>query len=145
MQKKIYSTVPPLFSCCVVSKCPQESKCLRALGYKMMKEEGAEHLHIVNPEQCTTDEACRHFRSNVPERYARGFICMKQKMLPGQYSTFRDILISHFGRNSFYERRCGDIALSPKEQEIVLKALHKAGVTEELPFEAYENAYNWYD
>lgn len=145
MQKKLYKTVPAQFPCCVVTDCPQESKCLRALGYKMTKEEGAETLRIVNPGQCTADEACRHFRSNTPERYARGFIGMQQNMLPGQYYRFSNTLISHFSRTQFYERRRGAVALSPKEQKVVLKALHKAGVTEDLPFDAYEETYSWYD
>ncbi len=66
-------------------------------------------------------------------------------MFPGQYQTFMTTLIGKFGRNAYFERRRSETALSPKEQEIVLAALRKAGITEEMKFDAYEENVNWYD
>ena len=54
-------------------------------------------------------------------------------------------LIGKFGRNAYFERRRGDSPLSPKEQETVLAALLKAGITENIPFDKYEDIINWYD
>ncbi|MDR4037909.1 MAG: DUF6078 family protein, partial [Parabacteroides sp.] len=51
----------------------------------------------------------------------------------------------HFGRNPYFERRRGEFPLSPKEQRIVLNALRRVGVTEELRFDHYEESVNWYD
>lgn len=48
-------------------------------------------------------------------------------------------------RNGYFERRRGDSALSPKEQETVLSILKAAGVTEEMKFDSYEENINWYD
>ena len=53
--------------------------------------------------------------------------------------------LSHFGRNPYFERRRGEFPLSPKEQRIVLNALRRVGVTEELRFDHYEESVNWYD
>ena len=55
------------------------------------------------------------------------------------------ICISEWGRNPYFERRRGARLIPPKEQEFALKALKIAGVTEEMQFDAYEEAINWYD
>ena len=47
--------------------------------------------------------------------------------------------------NPYFERRRGEFPLSPKEQRIVLNALRRVGVTEELRFDHYEESVNWYD
>ena len=70
--------------------------------------------------------------------------CLHQ-MFPAQYQQFMSILMSHFGRNPYFERRRGESPLSPKEQRIVLNALRRVGVTEELRFDHYEESVNWYD
>ena len=54
-------------------------------------------------------------------------------------------LIGVFGRSDYYERRSGRLSLSPKEQETVLAALRKAGITEDLPFDRYEVQINYCD
>ena len=55
------------------------------------------------------------------------------------------LLMREFSRNPYFERRRGETALAPKEQHIVLQALRKAGVTEDLKFDTYEENINWYD
>ncbi|MEO3239187.1 DUF6078 family protein, partial [Parabacteroides distasonis] len=93
----------------------------------------------------TRDEACPYFRDSAPVTYARGFTGMQSRMFPAQYQQFMSILMSHFGRNPYFERRRGEFPLSPKEQRIVLNALRRVGVTEELRFDHYEESVNWYD
>ena len=102
-------------------------------------------LSVVNPGRCSKDDKCKFYRSNKPITYARGFAHFQKRMFPEQYDRFSTILISKFGRNAYYERRRGDTALTPKEQQIVLDALKAAGVTEEMKFERYEENTNWYD
>ena len=77
--------------------------------------------------------------------YARGFTNFQKRMFPDQYLKFMNMLIATFGRNAYFERRRGETALSPKEQAIVLKALKKVGVTEEMEFDKYEENLNWND
>lgn len=54
-------------------------------------------------------------------------------------------LIVQFGRSAYFERRSGQTLLSPAEQEIVLAALHQAGVMEDFQFDKYVELYNWFD
>ena len=51
--------------------------------------------------------------------------------------------MGRYGRNPYYERRKGVIALSPDEQQFVRNALRKVGVTEELEFDRYETGLLW--
>ena len=53
------------------------------------------------------------------------------------------MLICHFGRNQYFKRRRGDIALPPEEQEVIQIALEKAGVTQPMEFDEYIEAINW--
>ena len=108
-------------------------------------EQPATVLRLLNPTLCTRDEACPYFRDSAPVTYARGFTGMQSRMFPAQYQQFMSILMSHFGRNPYFERRRGEFPLSPKEQRIVLNALRRVGVTEELRFDHYEESVNWYD
>ena len=105
----------------------------------------AAHRTTGNRTLCTRDEACPYFRDSAPVTYARGFTGMQSRMFPAQYQQFMSILMSHFGRNPYFERRRGEFPLSPKEQRIVLNALRRVGVTEELRFDHYEESVNWYD
>ena len=119
--------------------------CLHQIAYQPLIEQPATVLRLLNPTLCTRDEACPYFRDSAPVTYARGFTGMQSRMFPAQYQQFMSILMSHFGRNPYFERRRGEFPLSPKEQRIVLNALRRVGVTEELRFDHYEESVNWYD
>ena len=53
------------------------------------------------------------------------------------------MLICHFGRNQYFKRRRGDIALPPEEQEVRQIALENAGVTQPMEFDEDIDAINW--
>ena len=144
MPKKIYTSLPPGDAVCLHSDCPMAETCLHRIVYPVLLEKD-DMLHVVNPNRCSKDAQCKFYRSNKPVTYARGFAHFQKRMFPEQYDRFSTILISKFGRNAYYERRRGDTALTPKEQQIVLDALKAAGVTEEMKFERYEENTNWYD
>lgn len=144
MPKKDYTTIPAQFAVCLHGDCPMATTCLHQVAYEEMVMKN-EYLYFINPTRCVKDQTCKHYRSSQPEIFARGFTNFQKKMYPGQYETFKHLLIGYFSRNCFYERRRGDYAISPKEQQIILKALFQAGVTEELKFDSYEERINWYD
>lgn len=144
MPKKTYKTLPSGYPVCQYSDCPMAATCLHQMAYpKLMETEN--YLRLINPQKCSKTETCRFYRDSRPVTYARGFTNFQKKMYPGQYSTFMYTLIGKFGRNGYFERRRGDSALSPSEQEMVLAALRKAGITEKLKFDRYEENVNWYD
>ena len=54
-------------------------------------------------------------------------------------------LIMEFGRNEYFAYRRGETPLSPKYQETVIAALRKVGITEDFPFDRYEEHINYCD
>ena len=144
MPKKFYTSFPSGYAVCLHSDCPMAETCLHRIVYPVLLEKD-DMLHVVNPNRCSKDAQCKFSRTTKPVTYARGFAHFQKRMFPEQYDRFSTILISKFGRNAYYERRRGDTALTPKEQQIVLDALKAAGVTEEMKFERYEENTNWYD
>ena len=137
--------IPIDYAVCQQQDCPRAEKCLHQIAYRPLIEQPATVLRLLNPTLCTRDGACPYFRDSAPVTYARGFTGMQSRMFPAQYQQFMSILMSHFGRNPYFERRRGEFPLSPKEQRIVLNALRRVGVTEELRFDHYEESVNWYD
>lgn len=144
MPKKLYKDIPQNYPVCQQQQCPLAKHCLHQIAYAPLLLRDT-YLKLINPTQCSCNETCPHFRDAQPIVYARGFLSMQKKMFPEQYQTFMSRLIAHFGRNPYFERRRGETALSPKEQEIVCEALKHAGVTEHLDFDHYEENLCWYD
>lgn len=144
MPKKLYKSIPKNYLVCQHSDCPMAATCLRQISYTELLE-NEEFIHLINPNKCSKDVTCKYLRDNQPIMYARGFTNFQKRMFPDQYLKFMNQLIATFGRNPYFERRRGETALSPKEQAIVLKALKRAGVTEEMKFDKYEENLNWND
>ena len=144
MAKKFYTSPPAGYAVCQHADCPMADTCLHQIVYPAALEKD-DVMSVVNPSKCSKDGKCRYYRSNKPVTYARGFAHFKDRMYPEQYARFSMILIGKFGRNAYYERRRGDVTLSPTEQRIVLEALKRAGVTEEMRFDSYVDNINWYD
>ena len=144
MPKKFYTSIPSGYAVCQYSDCQMAETCLHQIVY-LTRLEKDDIISMVNPNRCSKDDKCKFYRSNKPITYARGFAHFQKRMFPDQYDRFSMILMSKFGRNAYYERRRGDTALTPKEQKIVLDALKRVGVTEEMKFESYEENTNWDD
>lgn len=139
---KIYKDIPAGYPLCLHNDCPMADSCLRQLAYRRHEELGT-FLKLINPSQCSKREDCTHYVSNKPVRFAKGFVNFQKRMYPDQYDKFMTLLICHFGRNQYFKRRRGDIALSPEEQEVVKIALEKAGVAKLMEFDEYLETINW--
>ena len=118
--------------------------CLHQTANSTLMEH-EEYLQLINPTRCSQNESCIYYRDSKPVTYARGFTNFQKRMFPGQYSRFMSICINHWSRNPYFERRRGDRSLPPDEQAFILNALKKAGVTEDMKFDSYEENINWYD
>lgn len=142
MPKKFHKEAPNSYPVCLHDDCLRAATCLHQLAYQPLQER-IPILHLLNPRQCVKDGQCPHYRNSAPVRYARGFTGMQKRMYPGQYDIFMATLVLQFGRNPYFERRKEERPLSPHEQKIVRRALRKAGVTEDLDFDSYEESIPW--
>ena len=144
MIKKLFTAVPQDYPVCIHTQCPKAGECLHRIAFEKLRTENT-YMRLLNPNRCAADGSCTNFRCNKPVRYARGFTGFQHRMYPDQYDRFMSILIMHFGRNPYYGRRRGTIAMPPEEQELVLQVLRNVGVTVEIQFDSYVDAINWYD
>lgn len=142
MSKTLSKEVPENYALCLREDCPCASTCLRRLACKPMMERFT-YLRVLNPDRCVPGSSCPYYRDSTPVVYARGFKGMQSRMLPAQYQKFRELLSGQSNLNKFYLWRRGEFALSPEEQNQVLWALRQAGVTDELPFDRYEESICW--
>lgn len=136
--------IPNSYPICEHKDCSVASTCLHHLVLMyMMQTENI--LQLINPKKCSKDVNCDFYRNNTPIIYARGFTNFQKHMYPEQYKSFMAKCMEHWSRNPYFERRRGDIPLSPIDQEFLFKTLKEVGVTEEMRFDNYEEDINWYD
>lgn len=144
MYKKTHRSLPAEFPACQFSDCPMAETCLHQVAYPQLVE-SQNYVKLISPRLCSRDKECTFYRGAQPVLYARGFTNFQSKMLPKQYREFMSTLIEQFGRGGYFYRRKGVNLLPPAEQEIVLRALRKSGIQEDLPFDEYEELINWFD
>jgi hypothetical protein len=135
--------IPGGYAMCTRNDCKVCNHCLRHIAYNDVGKD-LKRLMIVNPLLVEPNEQCEHFRTDELATYARGFVKMKQEMLPRQYDEFMIRLIGRFGRTGYYERRRGQRLCSPPEIEFIRKVLQEIGLPD-LEFDGYEQQYNWCD
>lgn len=135
--------IPKSFALCIHEQCPLAERCLRRIAWSAVVD-GEEQFSIISPSYAVSGEECSYFRPAERVVYARGFRGMQARMLPGQYAAFSQRLISHFSRNSYYERRRGERLCSPKDMAYIREVLDELGLVH-LEFDAYEEHCNFTD
>lgn len=142
-KKMTIEDVPGGYAMCTRNDCAVCEHCLRHIAFDKV----GRNLRIishVNPLPVEPNEQCEYFRTDELATYARGFVKMKQEMLPRQYDAFMVKLIGRFGRTGYYERRRGERVCSPSEIEFIRSVLKDLGLPA-LEFDSYQQQYNWYD
>lgn len=144
MHKKIHTTAPAHYPVCMHKDCPMAGKCLRQIAYSVLIE-NQESLNLINPDRCSKNSACRHFRDSTPTRYAKGFKNFQKRMTMEQYAKFVTLMKQEFGHNPYYYRRNGTTLITPQEQHVIHSALHDVGIAEDWDFDQYVNSCRWSD
>lgn len=144
MPRKIYTTLPSDYTVCLHADCPMAATCLHQIAFSALQK-SERFLKLINPSECTKNSTCQHHRDSKPVKFAYGFTGFQKRMFPAQYKTFMNSLIMEFGRNEYFAYRRGETPLSPEYQETVIAALRKVGITEDFPFDRYEEHINYCD
>lgn len=139
---KFHKDMPDNYPLCLHADCPKADTCLRQLAFRRHAEQGL-YLRLLNPTRCTKQNNCPHYADSKPVVFAKGFTNFQKQMFPGQYDKFMTLLVGYFGRNAYFNRRRGDILLSPEEQGIIKIALKKSGITHQMEFDNYIESINW--
>ena len=136
--------VPGGYGLCTRNDCAVCNHCLRHMAYNDVVTKELWVINHVNPLRVVPNAQCPYFRTDELATYGKGFVKMKQEMLPRQYDEFSCRLISKFGRTGYYERRRGERLCSPSEMKVVRAVLHDLGLPN-LEFDSYVKKLNWCD
>lgn len=136
--------VPGGYGLCTRNDCAVCNHCLRHIAYNDVVTEELWVINHVNPLRTVPNAECPYFRTDELVTYAKGFVKMKQEMLPRQYDEFKCRLTGKFGRTGYYERRRGERLCSPSEMIVVHAVLHDLGLPN-LEFDGYVKKLNWCD
>ena len=127
---------------CIHGGCEMADQCLRALGYRDV-ENGDVEFPIVNPALATGGESCPFLATAKVVRYARGFRKVMDKVTGEQKSAIYKTLMSHFGKNPYYDTRNGKYLISPGQQDYIRSVFEESGVRGLEYFDAYEERTEW--
>ena len=136
--------VPGGYGLCTRNDCAVCNHCLRHIAYNDVVTEELWVINHVNPLRIVPNAQCPFFRSDELATYAKGFVKMKQEMLPRQYDEFKCRLTGKFGRTGYYERRRGERLCSPSDIRKIRAVLQELKLPE-LEFDGYVKQLNWGD
>lgn len=143
-KKLTMKDVPGGYGLCTRNDCAVCNHCLRHIAYNDVVTEELWVINHVNPLRVVPNDQCPYFRTDELATYGKGFVQMKQKMLPGQYVDFSSRLIGKFGRTGYYERRRGERLCSPSDIRKIRAVLQELKLPE-LKFDGYVKKFNWCD
>lgn len=137
--------VPSSYPICTSESCSECTHCLHAHFVSQVLS-GERTFTLINSHHPKYQEgkACELYRSDSPERYARGLTRAMGEMSHNNYVAFTNYLIAKHTKTQFYRIKRGDIPLSPAEQAKLQALLRTYGCTGEEPFDSYEMRYTWY-
>jgi hypothetical protein len=136
--------VPGGYGLCTRNDCAVCNHCLRHIAYNDVVTDELWVINHVNPLRVKPTAECDYFRTDELATYAKGFVKMKQEMLPRQYDEFMCRLIGKFGRTGYYERRRGERLCTPSEIKAIRTVLQELKLPD-LEFDGYVKQFNWCD
>ena len=136
--------VPAYFACCFQQGCAKEATCLHKLACQYVQKE-KQQIICINPLHVEGKEGedCPCYKEAVRVRMARGFLRAIGTVQSAKVDDVAQQLSEKFNRAYYYRMRKGTMPLTPMQQEIVAKVLIKAGASQPVEFDAYEDDYLW--
>lgn len=122
---------------CVRKDCELASTCARAIAFREVTDDDREFM-IVNPNVVTGRSDCEMVAIIKTVRFARGFKQALGKVPADDANIIYHILMGHFGKNQYYDRRNGKLLLPPEEQEYIRKVFAQYAYADEV-FDGYED------
>ena len=136
--------VPAYFACCFQQGCAKEATCLHKLACQYVQKE-KQQIICINPLHVEGKEGedCPCYKEAVRVLMARGFLRAIGTVPSAKVDDVAQQLSEKFNRAYYYRMRKGTMPLTPMQQEIVAKVLIKAGASQPVEFDAYEEDYLW--
>ena len=135
-----YETMPEHYLLCFNDECPLANNCLHRIAAQSGQQKD-ELVWAVNPKQCC-GESCRHYMENKVVTMAYGMVDSFHEVKADDIAALRNTLINHFGRGSYYLRRNGLRAITPKEQQYIDSVFRKFGY--KVKYDRTEEETQWF-
>lgn len=126
---------------CACGGCEMANNCIRQIAFREA-DETDKHLMVINPKLVTQNADCEYFAHLEVIRYARGFKNVFANVPMGAANIIYHKLMTHFGKNQYYDRRNGKLLLPPGEQEYIATVFAEYGITSDI-FDSYEDKEAW--
>lgn len=124
------------YAACPLASCKKSSTCIRYAAYLKAQAEKESYSILNTSKFTTTDAGCENYLTPVKQRMARGFQAIYET-LPKRNSHYFWTCVSFMNETSWYRAKRGDLLLTPKEQEILLKAFRVNGADMSVGFDGY--------
>lgn len=136
----LYQNAPKHYLLCYNDECALADTCLHRLVARSGQNKN-ELVWAVNPAKCNGGN-CKYYKENKVVTMAYGMVNSFHEVKADDISSLRKTLINHFGRGSYYLRRNGLRAITPKEQQYIGDEFRNYGY--EIKFDRTEEDLQWY-
>ena len=135
-----YETMPEHYLLCFNDDCALADECLHRLAARSGRQKD-EVVTAVNP-VCNSEKSCRYYKPNKVVTMAYGMVDSFHEVKADDIAALRNTLINHFGRGSYYLRRNGLRAITPKEQQYSDSVFRKFGY--KVKYDRTEEETQWF-
>jgi hypothetical protein len=137
--EKNFENKPKNFVICYNSNCLLGDKCLRrAVSFE--KNEEFSVMPAINAMKFNENN-CEYFLENKRVKIAYGMTKSFEDVKAKDIAQIRKRLIQYFGQTYYYERRKGNMPISPEEQEFIAELFKSYGY--EITFDEIREETLW--
>ena len=132
-----YKDIPMGYPLCFNSECAKKEQCMHYQA-RLLLPEGCHYGPAIYP-TAWQDGDCNYFREKRLVRKAWGFTKLYHNVPQRQKAEARESVHAFFGRGNgpYYRAHHGELMLSPKQQDEIMKIIAKFGSTEDISFDHY--------
>ena len=132
-----YKDIPSGYPLCFNNECTEKARCMHYQARLLMPEDRYTGAAVFPT--AWQNSTCKCFREKRLVRKAWGFTKLYHNVPQRQKAEARQSVHAFFGRGNgpYYRAHHGELMLSPKQQEEIMKIIAKFGSTEGISFDHY--------
>ena len=132
-----YKDIPSGYPLCFNNECTEKARCMHYQARLLMPEDRYTGAAVFPT--AWQNSTCKCFREKRLVRKAWGFTKLYHNVPQRQKAEARQSVHAFFGRGNgpYYRAHHGELMLSPKQQEEIMKIIAKFGSAEGISFDHY--------
>ena len=138
-----YKDIPMGYPLCFNNECAKKDCCMHYQA-RLLLPEGRHYGPAIYP-TAWQEGNCNYFREKRLMRKAWGFTHLYDNIPQRQKTEARQSVHAFFGRGNgpYYRVHHGELMLSPKQQDEIMKIIAKFGSTEGIHFDHYVTEWDF--